>query len=260
MSKVIRHYGYFDQASYENEKICSVQGQSVAGYPIGILALELFYPLLPGNVVNPWTYKFPVRIKVVKGATIDRIFRNDPALLDDFIEAGEELMLDGVRALSGACGFFANYQRELAEHFSVPVAMSSMLQVPWIKSMLKNNEKVGIITANSAAITPHVLASVGITDDSSYVIKGLQHLEQWKPLVDMVDTGFNHTMLTKEVTAAAMEMCKENNIGAVLLECSDLPPYAAAIQRTVNLPVFDYISMLNWMNHAVCQCPYTGFF
>jgi hypothetical protein len=260
MSEVIRHYGYFDHVSYENQKLCSTPGQSVAGYPVGILALELFYPLLPGNVVNPWTYDFPVRIKVVKGATIDRIFRNDPTLLDDFIEAGEELMLDGVRALSGACGFFANYQKELAEHFPVPVAMSSLLQVPWIRPTLKKDEKIGIITANSAAITPHLLESVGITDDSGFVVKGLQNLDQWKPLVDMVDNGFNNTILTEEVTAAAVEMCTENKIGAVLLECSDLPPYAYAIQKAVNLPVYDYISLIRWLNHSVGQRPYHGFF
>jgi len=260
MTQIIRHYGYFDHTSYENQKILSTSGQSVAGYPIGILALELFYPLLPGNVVNPWTYNFPVRIKVVKGATIDRIFRNDPTLLDDFIAAGEELMQDGVRALTGACGFFANYQRELAQHFPVPVAMSSLLQVPWIKSLLKKDEKIGIITANSTAITPHLLESVGIVDDTSFVVKGLQDLSQWKPLVDMEDNGFNNTILTKEVTEVAMELCRDNNIGAVLLECSDMPPYAYAIAKAVNLPVFDYITLINWVNYSVCQRPYFGFF
>jgi hypothetical protein len=260
MSKMIKHYGYFNHVSYENQKICSAPGQSVAGYPIGIIALELFYPLLPGNVVNPWTYTFPVRIKVVKGATIDRIFHNDPTLLDDFIEAGEELVEDGVRALTGACGFFANYQKELAEHFSIPVAMSSLLQVPWIKATLKKDEKVGIITANSPAITPHVLESVGIMHDSTIVIKGLQNLSQWKPLVDREDNGFNNTILTKEIVDAAVELCKEDNIGAILIECSDIPPYASAIQKAVNLPVFDYITMINWLYNAVCQRPYTGFF
>lgn len=260
MNHIIRHYGYFDQESYANQKIVSTPGQSVAGYPIGILALELFYPLLPGNVVNPWTYNFPVRIKVVKGATIDRIFRNDPTLLDDFIEAGEELIGDGVRALTGACGFFANYQRELAEHFPVPVAMSSLMQVPWIKSTLKKDEKVGIITANSSAITPHLLQSVGIYDETSFVVKGLQNLGQWKPLVDMVDNGFNNTILTEEVTQVAVDMCNESNIGAVLLECSDMPPYAYAIAKAVNLPVFDYITLINWLANSVCQRPYHGFF
>ncbi|WP_130863190.1 aspartate/glutamate racemase family protein [Bacilliculturomica massiliensis] len=256
----IRHYGYYDHVSYANQKLSATPGQSVAGYPIGILALELFYPLVPGNVVNPWTYDFPVRIKVVRGATIDRIFRNDPTLLDDFIQAGEELMLDGVRALSGACGFFANYQRELAEHFPVPVAMSSLLQVPWIKSSLKKDQKVGIITANSAAITPYLLESVGITDGSAFVVKGIQHLEQWKPLVDMEDNGFNDTILTDQVSQAAVELCQEENIGAILLECSDLPPYAHAIQKAVNLPVYDYITMMNWLYHSVCQRPYEGYF
>jgi Asp/Glu/hydantoin racemase len=260
MSDIIKHYGYFDGNTYQNQKINANKIQAVAGYPIGILALELFYPLLPGNVVNPWTYDFPVRIKVVRGATIERIFRNDPTLLDDFIAAGEELMEEGVRALTGACGFFANYQKQLAEHFPIPVAMSSLIQVPWIKSMLKKDEKVGIITANSPAITPYLMESVGITDESSFVVEGIQDVSQWKPLVDMEDNGFNHTILTQEIVEVAKRMCEENNIGAILIECSDLPPYAAAIQQAVNLPVYDYITMINWMSSGLCRRPYTGFF
>ncbi|MDF9445418.1 aspartate/glutamate racemase family protein, partial [Limosilactobacillus mucosae] len=49
-------------------------------------------------------------------------------------------------------------------------------------------------------------------------------------------------------------------VGAILLECSDLPPYAAAIQAAAKRPVFDFITLINWLHQSVCQKPYSGFF
>jgi len=49
------------------------------------------------------------------------------------------------------------------------------------------------------------------------------------------------------------------DIGAILLECSDMPPYSADVQRAVNLPVFDFITMINWVHHSVAQRPYYGY-
>jgi len=43
------------------------------------------------------------------------------------------------------------------------------------------------------------------------------------------------------------------------LECSDLPPFSKAVQEAFDLPVFDYISLINWVYHAVVQHSYSGF-
>jgi hypothetical protein len=48
-------------------------------------------------------------------------------------------------------------------------------------------------------------------------------------------------------------------IKALLLECSLLPPYAAALQAAVQVPVFDYITMINFVFSAVVKQPYEGF-
>jgi hypothetical protein len=49
------------------------------------------------------------------------------------------------------------------------------------------------------------------------------------------------------------------DIQALLMECSLLPPYGAAIQAAVNLPVFDYITMINFVFSAVVKQEYRGF-
>ena len=57
-----------------------------------------------------------------------------------------------------------------------------------------------------------------------------------------------------------MKMVEGNpDLGAMLLECSDLPPYSSDVQRAVNLPVYDFITMIRWVHSAVAQEPYCGF-
>lgn len=254
-----KRYGYWDNVMDDEKVICGNPGQCVSGYSLGILALDVAYPLIPGNVVNASTYDFPVRIKCIKGATTERIFNNDRTLLDDFIEAARELEQEGVRAISGACGYFANFQKEMAEQLLVPAFMSALLQAPWIKSSLKSDQKIGVICAKSDSITSKTLESVGITDASYLVFKGLENTPEFGGLVNCTKFEFNNAIVREEVVNAAKELVAENNIGAILLECSDLPPYAADIQRAVNLPVFDYISLHNWIHHAVAQKRYCGF-
>lgn len=259
MSEFNKRYGYWDNETEDEKVIMGNPGQCVAGHSIGILTLDVAYPLIPGNVVNASTYDFPVRYKCVQGATTARIFKNDRTLLEDFIQAAQELEREGVRAISGACGYFANFQKELAEHLSVPVFMSALIQAPWIKASLKSDQKIGVICAKGDSVTPKMLDAVGITDPSYLVFKGLEDTKEFGALVHCTKFEFNNAIVREEVVNAARELAEENNLGAILLECSDLPPYAADIQRAVNLPVFDYISLHNWMHHAVAQKRYQGF-
>jgi Asp/Glu/hydantoin racemase len=39
------------------------------------------------------------------------------------------------------------------------------------------------------------------------------------------------------------------DVGAIVLECTNMPPYTADIQRETGLPVFDIVSLVN-MVHA----------
>lgn len=79
---------------------------------------------------NATTYSFPVRYKVIKGASIERlIYQQDPTLLEPFIEAGWDLVREGVKAITGDCGFMILFQERLAKKFPVPIFMSSLLQM-----------------------------------------------------------------------------------------------------------------------------------
>lgn len=254
-----RTYGY---VYLENpcRKVKMLKGQNIAGYPIGILYIDdVWYPMVPGNIVNAYTFNFPVRLKAVDGLDIPRLFRAEESVLDDLIKAGKQLEREGVRAISAACGFFGNFQKGLAEALDVPVAISSLVQIPWIAAIIKQNQKIGVLTADRSSLTDKLLENCGVINKEQLIIKDLRHEPEFSCILEGRGE-FDNSIVEQEVVAKAMEIIEEvPNTGAILLECSDMPPYAAAVQRAVGLPVFDFTTLIKWLYNSVAQKPYDGF-
>lgn len=254
-----RAYGYVSQAS-PCHKVKMLKGQNIAGYPIGILYIDdVWYPMVPGNIVNGYTFNFPVRLKSVDGLDISRLFKAEEDVLDDLIKAGKQLEREGVRAISAACGFFGSFQKQLAEALDVPVAISSLVQIPWIAAIIKPSQKIGVLTADKSSLTDKLLENCGIINKEQLIIKDLRHQPEFSCILEGRGE-FDNSIVEQEVVAKAMEIIKEApDTGAILLECSDMPPYASAIQREVKLPVFDFTTLIKWLHSSVVQRPYEGF-
>ncbi|SFR55442.1 aspartate/glutamate racemase family protein [Anaeromicropila populeti] len=252
-------YGYFTPFQ-KNSVVKMKKGQNISGFPVGILYIEdVWYPMVPGNIVNGYTFDFPVRLKAVQNLNVDNLFRMEESVWQKVLEAGRELEKEGVRAVSAACGFFGNYQKELAKELNVPVAISSLVQIPWILPLLKPGQKIGILTADQASLTTRLLENCGVLDSERIVIKDLRHKKEFSCILEGRGEFDNHKA-EGEVVDAAIELVRENQeIGAILLECSDMPPYAYKVQEAVKLPVFDFTTLIKWLHNAVTQRPYTGF-
>lgn len=254
-----RQYGYLTPHN-DSRFVQAVDHQQVAGYSVGIVYIEnVYYPMMPGNVVNACTYDFPVRMMAVPNLTNDRLFAADPTIADDIIATAKHMVeKEGVRAICSACGFFGNYHRKVAAAVDAPVALSSLVQLPWIQCMLKPGQKVGILTANASAMTPALFTNCCVEDYSNVVIKDMMHSKNFAAVVDMRG-HFDNGKARDEVVNAALELFEgANDIGAILLECSDMPPYAAAIQEATQLPVFDFITLIKWLHNGTTQRPYSG--
>src|SRR6056297_4152006 len=124
------------------------KGQTSYGNVIGILMLDTYTPFIPGDVGNASTYDFPVRYETVEGLTVKRIFSKDKSAYNTLYEAAVKLQSQGVRAITGDCGFMAIFQNKLKEELEIPIFLSSMLQVPFILNILDEEAKIGILSAN----------------------------------------------------------------------------------------------------------------
>jgi len=254
----IKDYGYIGPG--DTDRIFKIEkGRLISGYPIGILHLEVWYPLLPGNVVNASTYDFPVRMKLIPNASQPRVHGGDPTLIADIIKAGQELEREGVRAICGACGYLANFQSQVADALDTPVFLSSLVQVPIILAGLRRDQKVGVLCADGPSLTPEALRNCS-ADPERCVVMGLDDKPQMSAIVKSDRGHFDNEALKKELVQGARDLVAGNpEVGAILLECSDMPPYSCEVQKEVNLPVFDFITLIRWAHYSVTQRPYEGF-
>ncbi len=236
------------------------KGQVSYGEAIGIILLENYAPFIPGDVANATTYDFPVRFQRVKDFSVDRIFRHDMTFLDSVLAAGRDLVREGVRAITGDCGFMVIYQDELAQELNVPVFMSSLLQIPFLSRVIGKDKKIGIITADSRVLDEYVLQKVGVNSDSNLVIKGLEKKDHFVSAIIKEEGLLYSEKLEAEVISTTQDLVAEDpKVKIILLECSVLPPYGAAIQMAINLPVFDFITMINYVYTGVVKKRFEGF-
>lgn len=237
------------------------KGKQVSyGTPIGILLLENYAPFIPGDVANATTYNFPVRFQTVKGLSVKRIFAHDLSLKEEMLDAVKFLVNEGgVRAITGNCGFMALYHKEMAEVAGVPVMLSSLLQIPFMKMLLPKDKKIGIVTANEKSLNKDVFEAIGLKYDESLLVEGLETKPAFNSGINEESGIIDSAMVKKEVVEAAVALQqRDKDVAAILLECSVLPTYSKAVQDATGLPVFDFITMINYVHSAVVQKEYQG--
>lgn len=254
----MRHYGYITEANDDFNAV-KPRAQQMSGYSIGIMLLDVGYPIVPGNVANATTFDFPVRYVKVRGVDSPRLHTKDPTIIEDLTAVGKELEADGVRAIICACGYFGRWQKQLSERMDVPVYASSLTQIPMIKIGLKEGQKIGVLCAVTRTFDDELLSCVGVDDPSILVVKSMEEAPEFSAIPRDRDTMNSH-IVRDELVAASKELVAQNpEIGAILLECSDMPPYAAAISAAVNLPVYDFTTMIRWVESAVARKPFEGY-
>jgi Asp/Glu/hydantoin racemase len=230
-------------------QIIAKGGKALYGAPLGILMLDARFPRIPGDMGNATTWPFPVLYRVVRGASPERVVLNAAAgLLDDFLAAAEELVADGAEAITTNCGFLSLFQAELAAHVRVPVATSALIQVPWVQAMLPPGRRVGIITVSAQSLTPRHLTAAGVPADTPIV--GTEHgREFFRVLVRGEKQEMDIARAAADILDAGRVLVSRHaDIGALVLECTNMPPYAFALRERLGLPVFDIYSLIIWLH------------
>jgi Asp/Glu/hydantoin racemase len=208
---------------------------------------------MAGNIANPDTFEFPVTYKRVTGAYYQTVVvQPNVQVLEAMVQAARELEQEAIRAIATSCGFNAIFQRELASAVAVPVFTSSLIQVPLVHRMLRKDQSVGIITADKEYLTEQHLEGAGVTRAIPVAIRGVEATEEFSKVRDDPDAILNAARFQEEVVGVAEALVRENpDVGAIVLECTDLPPFAAAIRRALGLPVFDIVTLTNMIYESV---------
>ena len=224
-------------------------GKSVYGAALGILMLDARFARIEGDMGNALTWPFPVLYRVVHGASPKRVVLDAGAgLLPDFIAAAEELVQLGAEAITTNCGFLALFQRELAAAVNVPVATSSLMQVNAVQATLPPGRRVGVITVNAATLSAAHLQAAGVPLDVPCV--GVENgRELYRVLIAGEKDDLDPALAEQDMLDAGRELLTRHpQVGAIVLECTNMPPYAAALQADLGVPVYDIYSMISWFH------------
>ncbi|MEM7056031.1 MAG: aspartate/glutamate racemase family protein [Pseudomonadota bacterium] len=212
--------------------------QPIYGIDVGILMLDARFPRIVGDMGNARTWPFPVRYRIVRGASPDLVVRcGAEGTLDEFIEAGLELVADGCRLITTNCGFLAKFQRQLTEALPVPVATSAMLQAASIQAMLPEGKKVGILTISPETLTEAHLTGAGVPPDT--LVAGVAEGCEFQRVILNNEARLDVAQAERDMVDAAVRFqAAHPELGALIFECTNMPPYQGAVIDATGLPVF----------------------
>ncbi|WP_250482313.1 aspartate/glutamate racemase family protein [Caballeronia sp. GACF5] len=235
-------------------------GAQSYGHDIGIIMMYCTCPFPPGDVGNAYSYEYPVLFRTVHGVTIDGLLnRGDRSHVSEVIAVARSLEQEGVKAITSDCGYMLEYQEEVAAAVNIPVMLSSLLQLPFIASILGPQQEIGIICANSEGLSDRLLSRAYPERTRRVHIVGMQDQPAFRQAILDEQGILDFESVEAETVAVARSLIEKHPaIGALLLECSDLPQYSHAVQQAVKLPVFDFLTMIDYVRSACARKPYTG--
>jgi hypothetical protein len=226
-------------------------GKTLYGARVGILMLETRFPRIPGDMGNAETWPFPVLYKVVPGASARRVVcEKAEGLLDKFLAAADELVRLGADGITTTCGFLSLYQREIAAHVGVPVATSSLMQIPFIERVLPPGKRVGVLTVSVANLTGEHLRAAGADPETPVV--GTDGGSEFTRVMINDEERLDVAAAERDILAAGDRLvASHDGIGAVLLECTNMVPYARALSQRLRLPVFSIYTFVTWFHSGL---------
>lgn len=250
-------HAYRDGKTWPDRDFSLPKGQHTSGNAIGILLLDDFYwPFMPGDMANASTFDFPVQHQIVTGSTLKAVKQADPDVGLKLVEAAQALESQGVRAIVGGCGFFGYFQAQVAAAVNVPVTLSSLEQIAWVRRTLKPEQKIAVFS-DVNSLTPELFAACGTPDTDILVpahTSGLPETARQREL-----GCINPHKYAQQVAALARDHLAENpEIGAIVAEYTEFPTFAWAVQHAVRVPIFDCTTLTRWVHSGVVRQPFPG--
>jgi hypothetical protein len=229
------------------------------GHAVGVLLLDFVECRVPGgDMGNASSFDYPALFRAVPGASAERVTNCDPLLEPAVVEAACELAAQGVKTITSNCGFMIKYQEAVADAVDIPVGLSSLLQLPFVAAGL-GGRPIGVITAHSERLRPDILALTGVAENAPIIVAGMQDKPEFREGVLNGRGSLDTDKLCDELIETAEAMVAEMpDMGAFVLECAIYPVYSRRIQQAVARPVFDFMSLADFLHAGTHRRAYAG--
>lgn len=221
--------------------------------PLGIMTTNVEGGLHrpPGDVLNDKSYDFPIISEIVTCATPENVVKSSRFTDEDiqgYVDTANKLVKRGAIGLITTCGFMAQLQNRIRDKVSVPIASSSLLQIPFVMSTLPSGSHIGVLTFNGAVLGPVHFEGVGVTKEQ-YARITIVGAPSKGPMHDAIADGlpyYREKIQDEMVGMTKTLLEKDPLIKAIVLECTQMPPFAKAVHKASGLPVYDILTLANW--------------
>ncbi len=222
-------------------------------FRLGVLMLENRFPRPPGDIGNPRTFPFEVIYDKVPGARVEKVVTGEglaPELVSDFSERARGLERRGCGLITTGCGFLLAHQNELSSAVSVPVVTSALCILPYLHGLRPTGSTIGVLTYDG----PKLTATLGVQALSGLHIEGIEDGNELHAVIAQDRETLDIDAARADVRAAAERLVqKAPNLFAVVMECTNLPPYRGAVEEVLPCPLYDIRDLLHW--HAGLAAP-----
>lgn len=228
------------------------RGRRFYGVDVGVVLVDVDMPRPVGDIGNGRSFAYPVSYEIAVGAAAcDMVAADNTGVVQAFGAAAERLVAKGVRVITTSCGLMAAHQSQLVATSSVPIATSALLQVATILQILPANQNLAVLTIDGPALLAQgQLDGVGLTEPqrARVVVAGMQETEHFYDVILNGIRDLDIDRAEREVVGVARALVEQHpSIGAVLLECTNLAPYSPALRTALDRPVWDCITLVDWV-------------
>jgi hypothetical protein len=229
----------------------AVGGKTVYGARIGILMLDTKWPRVPGDTGHAATWPFPVLYKVVKGASAKVVIHEKgKGLGQAFLDAAAELVKEGADGITTTGGFLAIFQDQLAAHVKIPVASSSLMQIPLVQRLLPPGKRVGVLSVHGNRITEEHWKAVGAPLDTP--VAGTENGREFTRVLLNDEMDMDYAKAEQDVLDAGDDLLKRHpEVGAIVCETHNMGPYARALNNRLGIPIFDVTTFVRWFHSGL---------
>jgi hypothetical protein len=216
--------------------------------PLGLLGVQVPFTRPAGDAANPATWPFPLIREEIPGTTLDVIVNTSytPEFIDDIVASAQRLVDQGCVGIITDCGFLGMLQAQLAERISVPLASSALCQLPSILGWVPRSKGVGVVTFDGGKLGAGHLKGVGVREEDLERLwtTGVPEGGVLRGIVQGAMHQFDLAGVEQEMVKVVKELVQRKpEIGAILLECTQMAPFACAVQTAVGLPVYDVYTL-----------------
>jgi Asp/Glu/Hydantoin racemase len=230
---------------------------------LGIVMLDTQFPRPLGDIGHPDTFSVPVHHEIIRSTGPAMVVETAASfrkarMVPAFQIIVRNLERRGARAITTSCGFLVLIQKELQAVVRVPVMTSSLLLLP---GLLRKHQQVGVLAISSAKLGDEHLRCAGVPRErlADVLVQGVEPHSEFVTRILGNQAQLNVAQALQDVVAAAVALkARAPALTHVVLECTNMPPYQAAIEAATGfktLWVKDMPRLFDWHKPVAAAVP-----